>query len=228
MPGVAVLIAALVAVGVALRPRRFWEPLSLGAAVLLPWWASLAGLGLATWMGLRARRSDPFQEVAYLQAVSAELRAGRSLRHALVEARVRAPGLDLAYVVRLARSGRPMGEVAEAASEALPATGRLAAAAMRIGAESGGQVASAFATLAGIQADRIELARETRAAGATARASVVVLTAVPVFGLAAALITGSLSDLMALGRIGPILVGVGSLLLLSGGVMTLAIGRRLS
>ena len=228
MPGVDVLILALVAVGIALRPRRFWEPLALGAAVLLPWWASLAGLGTAILMAFRARRVEPFQEVAYLQAVSAELRAGRSIRHALVEACGRAPGLDLAYLARLARSGRPMEEVAEAASVALPGTGRLAAAAMRIGAESGGQVASAFATLSGIQADRIELARETRAAGATARASVVVLTAVPVCGLAVALLTGSLSDLMALGRIGPILVGVGSLLLISGGAMTLAIGRRLS
>ena len=222
------LIAALVAVGIALRPRRFWEPLALGAAALLPWWASLTGLGVATLIAVRAHRAEPFQEVAYLQAVSAELRAGRSLRHALVEARVRAPGLDLAYLVRLAGSGRPMVEVAEATSRALPGTGRLAAAATRIGAESGGQVASAFATLAGIQADRIELDRETRAAGASARASVAVLTAVPVCGLAAALMTGSLSDLMALGRVGPILVAVGSLLLVSGGVVTLVIGRSLS
>lgn len=222
------MIPALIAVGIALRPRRFWEPLALGAAALLPWWASLAGLGVAAGIALRAHRAEPFDEVAYLQAVSAELRAGRSLRHALVEARVRAPGLDLAYLARLAGSGRPMAEVAEAASRALPGTGRLAAAAMRIGAESGGQVASAFATLAGIQADRIELARETRAAGATARASVAVLTAIPVCGLAVALVTGSLSDLMALGRVGPILVAAGSLLLVSGGVMTLAIGRGLS
>ena len=222
------LILALVAVGIALRPRRFWEPLALGAAVLLPWWMSLIGLGAAAWAALRSRRVDPFHEVAYLQAVSAELRAGRSLRHALVEATARAPGLDLAYLARLARSGRPMVEVAEAASLALPGTGRLAAAAMRIGAESGGQVASAFATLSGIQADRIELARETRGAGAAARASVAVLTAIPVCGLAVALVTGSLSDLMALGRVGPILVGLGSLLLVSGAAMTLALGRSLS
>ena len=222
------LIVALVAVGIALRPRRSWEPLALGAAVLLPWWASLAGLGIGVWIARRAHRSDPYQEVAYLQAVSAELRAGCSLRQGLVEAGVRAPGLDLAYLARLARSGRPMGEVARAASTALPGTGRLAAAAMRIGAESGGQVASAFATLAGIQADRIELARETRAAGATARASVVVLTALPIGGLFFASATGMLSEVMALGRIGPILVVVGSVLLVSGAAATLALGRRLS
>ena len=222
------LLIMLVAVGIALRPRRFWEPLALGAAVLLPWWASLAGIGIVMWIARRDQRMDPYQEVAYLQAISAELRSGRSLRHALVEAAVRAPGLDLAHVTRLARSGRPMKEVARSACEALPGTGRLTAAAMRIGAESGGQVASAFATLSGIQADRIELARETRAAGATARASVAVLTAVPVCGLGLALATDSLAELMAMGWIGPILVGIGSLLLVSGAAVTLALGRRLS
>lgn len=222
------LLIVLVAVGIALRPRRFWEPLALGAAALLPWWASLSGLGIALWIAHRARRTDPYQEVAYLQAISAELRAGRSLRHALVEAAVRAPGLDLGHVTRLARSGRPMKEVARAACEALPGTGRLASAAMRIGAESGGQVASAFATLSGIQADRIELIREARAAGATARASVAVLTAVPICGLGLALATGSFSELMAMGRIGPVLIGVGSLLLVCGAAVTLVLGRRLS
>ena len=221
-------VVLLVAVGIALRPQRFWEPLVLGAAVLLPWWASLSGLGVALLVVRRARRPDPYQEVAYLQAVSAELRSGRSLRHALVEAAVRAPGLDLGRVIRLARSGRPMKEVARVASETLPGTGRLAGAAMRVGAESGGQVASAFATLSGIQADRIEMDRETRAAGAMARASVVVLTAVPICGLALAFVTGSFFELMSMGRIGPILVAVGSLLLVSGAVVTLAIGRGLS
>lgn len=31
------LILGLVAIGVALRPRRWWEALALGAAVVLPW-----------------------------------------------------------------------------------------------------------------------------------------------------------------------------------------------
>ena len=153
------LTILLVAVGVALRPRRFWEPLALGAATLLPWWMSLAGLGVLIVIARRARRNDPYQEVAYLQAVSAELQAGRSLRQSLVEAAVRAPELDLTYMARLARSGYSMDEVARAAAVALPGTGHLAAAAIRIGAKSGGQVASAFATLAGIQADRIDLRR---------------------------------------------------------------------
>ncbi len=222
------LLIVLVAIGIALRPERFWEPLALGAAVLLPWWLSAAGIGIAMLIIRRTQRTDPYQEVAYLQAVSAELRAGRSLRHALVEATVRAPGLDLKRVIRLARSGRPMEEVAQVACESLPGTGRLAAAAMRIGAGSGGQVASAFATLSAIQADRIEMARETRAAGAMARASVVVLSVVPVLGIGLALATGSLFELMAMGRIGPLLVAVGSLLLVTGGVVTLVLGRSLS
>ena len=222
------LLILLVAIGITLRPRRFWEPLALGAAAVVPWWVGVVGIGIALWYARRAQRTDPYQEVAYLQAISAELRAGRSLRHGLIEAAVRAPGLDLAHVTRLARSGRPMKEVARAACEALPGTGRLAAAAMRIGAESGGQLASAFATLSGIQADRIELVREARAAGATARASVVVLTVVPICGLGLAFATGALSELMAMGRIGPILVGVGSLMLVSGAAATSVLGRRLS
>ena len=228
MPAFGMLIVVLVAMGVALRPRRWWEALALGAAALLPWWAGLAGIALGIWIALRKSRPDPYQEVAYLQAVSAELRAGRSLRQALVDAGTRAPDLNLARVTRLCRSGRPMREVAGAASEALPETGRLAGAAVRIGAESGGRVSAAFATLAGIQADRIELQREVRAAGSAARASVAVLTVLPVGGLLAAAATGTLSDLMAMGRVGPMLVGIGALLLIGGASVTLILGRKLS
>ena len=222
------LILGLVAIGVALRPRRWWEPLALGAAVVLPWWAGVAGIAAGIWLARRKSRPDPYQEVAYLQAVSAELRAGRSLRQALVDAGTRAPDLDLARMARLCRSGRPMLEVAEAASEALPGTGHLAAAAVRIGAESGGRVSAAFATLAGIQTDRIELRREVTAAGAAARASVAVLTVLPVGGLLAAAATGMLSDLMSMGSVGPVLVGLGAVLLIGGASVTLILGRKLA
>lgn len=222
------LILGLVAIGVALRPRRWWEPLALGAAVVLPWWAGVTGIAAGIWVALRKSRPDPYQEVAYLQAVSAELRAGRSLRQALVDAGTRAPDLDLARMARLCRSGRPMLEVAEAASEALPGTGHLAAAAVRIGAESGGRVSAAFATLAGIQTDRIELRREVTAAGAAARASVAVLTVLPVGGLLAAAATGMLSDLMSMGSVGPVLVGLGAVLLIGGASVTLILGRKLA
>ena len=222
------LILGLVAIGVALRPRRWWEALALGAPAVLPWWTGLAGIAAGTWVALRKSRPDPYQEVAFLQAVSAELRAGRSLRQALVDAGTRAPDLDLARMARLCQSGRPMLEVAGAASEALPETGRLAGAAVRIGAESGGRVSAAFATLAGIQADRIELQREVRAAGSAVRASVAVLTVLPVGGLLAAAGTGTLSDLMSMGRVGPILVGIGGVLLIGGATVTLLLGRSLS
>ena len=222
------LILGLVAIGVALRPRRWWEAVALGAPVVLPWWVSVAGVAVGIWVVLRKTRPDPYQEVAYLQAVSAELQAGRSLRQALVDAGTRAPDLDLTRVARLCRTGRPMEEVARAMSHALPGTGRLAAAAVRIAAESGGRVSAAFATLAGIQADRIDLQREVRAAGAAARASVAVLTVLPVGGLLAAATTGMLSDLMSMGRVGPILVGTGAALLVAGASITLLLGRKLS
>lgn len=228
MPGDGMLILGLVAIGVALRPRRWWEALALAAPVVLPWWASLAGIAAGIWLALRRSRPDPYQEVAYLQAVSAELQAGRSLRQALVDAGTRAPDLDLARMARLCRSGRPMLEVARAASEALPQTGHLAGAAVQIGAESGGRVSAAFATLAGIQADRIELHREVRAAGSAVRASVAVLAVLPAGGLLAAAATGTLSDLMAMGTVGPILVGIGAVLLIGGASVTLILGRQLS
>ena len=228
MRGAGLLILGLVVIGVALRPRRWWEALALGAPTVLPWWAGLAGIAAGIWVALRKNRPDPYQEVAYLQAVSAELRAGRSLRQALVDACTRAPGLDLARMARLCRSGRPMLEVAGAASEALPGTGRLVGAAVRIGAESGGRVSAAFATLAGIQADRIELQREMRAAGSAARASVAVLTVLPVGGLLAAAASGTLSDLMSMGSVGPVLVGIGAVLLVGGASVTLLLGRKLS
>ena len=222
------LIVCLVAVGVAIAPRRWWEALALGAPVLLPWWMSLLVVACGIGVVLRKSRPDPYQEVAYLQAVSAELQAGRSLRQALIDASVRAPDLDLTRVVRLCRSGRPMTEVATVTAGALPGTGRLVGAAVRIAAESGGRVSTAFATLAGIQADRIELRREVRSAGSSARASVFVLAGLPVFGLLFAGASGMLAELMAMGRVGPILVAIGSALLIGGATVTLLIGRKLS
>ncbi len=173
------LILGLVAIGVALRPRRWWEALALAAPVVLPLWAGLAGIAAGIWVALRRSRPDPYQEVAYLQAVSAELQAGRSLRQALVDAGTRAPDLDLARMARLCRSGRPMLEVA-------------------------------------------------RAAGSAARASVAVLAVLPAGGLFAAAATGTLSDLMAMGTVGPILVGIGTVLLIAGASVTLILGRQLS
>ncbi len=222
------LILWLVAFGVALRPERWWQAMALAAPVVLPWWAVVAGVGVGVWAVVHKSRPDPYQEVAYLQAVSSDLRAGRSLRQALIDAAPGSPNLNLGHVVRLCRSGRPMTEVAKAAPAALPGTGVLVGAAVRIAAASGGRVADAFSALAGIQADRIELKREVRAASSAARASVIVLTVLPLAGLGITAATGMLADLMAMGRVGAVLVGVGVTLLVLGASLTLMLGRRIA
>lgn len=222
MPGVPMFL--LLAVGLAWEPRRWADAVGLAAAVILPWWITvpvLAGLAVRRMM----RRADPQEEVAFLQAVAAELRAGRSLRHALVRGCDRAPGLDLAQMTRMAEAGRPMEEVAAAAARGLPGTGRLAEAAVRIGAECGGMVAPVFTTLAGIQADRIELGREAASATAAARASMMVLAAIPLGGLAVTLASGRWAALFALGGPGLALAGMGTALLLAGAGCVLWLGR---
>ena len=213
----------LLAVGLAWEPRRWADAAGLAAAAILPWWITvpvLAGLAMRRMM----RRADPQEEVAFLQAVAAELRAGRSLRHALVRGCDRAPGLDLAQMTRMAEAGRPMEEVAAAAALGLPGTGRLAEAAVRIGAECGGMVAPVFTTLAGIQADRIELGREAASATAAARASMMVLAAIPLGGLAVTLASGRWGALFAMGGPGLALAGMGTAVLLVGGGCVLGLG----
>ena len=122
---------------------------------------------------------------------------------------------------RLASAGRPMGAVADELRVGLPESGALAAAAIRIGADSGGRMAAVFSTLAGIQSDVIDLGRDVGAATANVRASVVVVVVVvvgglPVLGLVMATATGRLSEIVAHGSSGVMLVAVGVALLLAG------------
>ena len=192
---------------------------------------------------VRLNRGECGRRLACL--TSAAVSASGGLPHTLAHIepaafiRFRPPArVRFAPVVRTTSSNPPVHSdicvfgchtlLSRGASASAASTSALAAAALRIGAESGGGVASAFATLAGIQADRIELARENRAAGAAARASVAVLTILPIGGLFFAFSTGTLTELLALGRVGPILVAVGSVLLVSGAAATLALGRKLA
>lgn len=217
-------VLLLLAVGLVWEPRRWAEAAGLGAAVIAPWWIVLPVLaGLAARRLMRRPRLQ--EEAAFLQAVAAELRAGRSLRHALVRGWERAPDLDLGRMTRMAEAGRPMEEVAAAAARGLPGTGRLAEAAVRIGAESGGGVAPVFTTLAGIVADRMELGRETASATAAARASMFILAVIPLGGLAVAGLTGRWGALLEMGGPGLVMVGLGTMLLLGGAGCVFWLGR---
>lgn len=196
---------------------------------------ALAMLGLAAWQPvwflaavviwvLLGRRStgteEGVAEGAFLRAVSAELRAGSSLRHALGAAADRAPGLSLQQTVRLAASGQPLEAVADSLEVALPRLGGLTAAATRAAGRTGGRAADVFEGLALIVQEELELVRERRAATAQARFSAVIVAGIPLLYLAYAGVTGKLAVLVAAGTVGVVLLGVGFVLLLGG---TLAI-----
>lgn len=205
------------------RPDRLVDIVLLSAAMVVPVWIVAPVVLISAW---RFRRVvDPFDEVVLLQATAAELRAGRSLRQALVEAADLVPGLALDRVVRLARAGRPMEEVASSLGPSLPDSGPMVGVAVRIAAHSGGRVAAIFSTLAAIQSDRIELQREVRAATAGVRASVFVVAALPIAALAHAAVTGRLRAVVALGSPGVALLAAGGGLLLVGVVTVVVMAR---
>ena len=196
---------------------------ALAAAVWLPFWLSLAMVG--TVIARSRSRLDPFDEVAFHQMTAAELRAGRSLRQALSVACGRTVSLPTDRTQRALDAGQPMDDVAETLHAALPSSGRLTAAAVAIAGTHGGSVAPVFSTLAALQFDELELRRELRASTAAIRASVVVVAALPAVALVGAWLAGRLQGVLALGAPGVVLLVAGMALLVTGGLMVVALGR---
>ncbi len=224
MSGDSVLIVVLVALGLALRPDQYLELLSVGAVLVMPPWITVPVVGAVAARVWR-QRTDPFEEVVFLQALAAELRAGHSVRQAIVRGAERVPALALDRVARLAAAGRPMEEVADELECGLPESGALGGAAIRIGAECGGRIAAVFSMLAGIQSDVIDLRREVHSATATVRASAFVVGGLPVAGLVFATTTERLSEILSAGPSGVILVTTGAALLMLGAGSILAMTR---
>ena len=167
----------------------------LGVAVLAMWQPLWLLAFAAVWAVVahrrrRLTRAGPADEGGFLQGLAAELDAGASLRAAVVAASTRAPALDLAWACRLADAGLPAEQVGEALQIALPVNGRLAAAAFRLAAATGGRVAALFHTLAARAAEVGRLNRERRALTAQARASAWVVGGVPVALLLLLTLTG--------------------------------------
>lgn len=183
---IALLCAALiVAVGPRLRARR-WP---------IPW--------------RRSPGPGPGDEVALLNGLAAELRAGASLRVALIAGAERAPQLDLGRAVRAAAAGQPMSELAAELAGVLPVNGRLVAAAFRLTATSGGRAASVFEELALRAAETGELSRERRALTAQARLSAFVVGGAPVAMVGVLLISGKAQALLAAGPVGHAIAAIG-------------------
>jgi len=190
---IALLIAAFIVAGVPRLRSRPWS---------IPW--------------RRSERPGPGDEVALLNGLAAELRAGTSLRMALVAGAERAPELDLGRAVRAAAAGQPMSDVAAELTGALPSSGRFVAAAFRLTATSGGRAASVFEELALRAAETGELSRERRALTSQARLSALVVGGAPVAMVIVLLITGNAQALLAAGPLGHAMVAIGVGLELAG------------
>lgn len=126
------------------------------------------------------RRRGTGEEVLCLLGIAAELRAGRTIRQAVVAAFERAPGLQADRVRRAVAAGLPADRVADALRDALPRHGRIAASALRVGSPAGGSMADSFETVAALARSDDELERERRAAAAQALAGTAILVGLPV------------------------------------------------
>lgn len=218
-----VLLAAGLAFGV--------HPAVVALAALASVEPRLVLVGAAVWGVVAAvrRRRDPItpdDEATYFRALSAEMRAGASLRGALGEASHRVPTLSLGPAIRYADAGSPMSEVAESVTNRFPENGKLAAAAFRLSDWTGARVADTFEGLADRAAAAAELARERKAATAQARLSALVIGCAPIAFAMLLLVTGRGSGLMAHGMIGIIVLSAGLALELLGLIVVAVIIRR--
>ena len=148
---------------------------------------------------------------AFLRSVAAELRAGRSLRVALVDSAHLDSRLGLDRVVRVAAAGRPMEQVADemAACREMSAI----ATAVRVAAMTGGSAVPVFVSLAADSADEGALARERRELTVQARLSIAIVAGFPIAVLSYHVISGRALELIRQGPLGAGLVTVGVTLL---------------
>ena len=219
----AVLLAAGLALGI--------HPAAVALAALASIEPRLVLVGAVMWgivAAIRRRKSriTPDDEAMYFRAISAELRAGASLRGAIGEALHRVPGLSLGPAVRYAEAGMPMSEIADAVETRFPENGRLAAAAFRLSDWSGARVADTFEGLAERAAESAELVRERKAATAQARLSALVVGIAPVAFATLLFATGRGSGLVGHGTIGVLVLGAGLALELIGLIVVAMIMRR--
>lgn len=169
----------------------------------------------------RPRRPEP---VMLLVRLAAELRSGSTLRGALVGVLGPATGHDQA--VRLAASGRPLAEVAQALELSFGAYGRITSAAVRLSGSVGGSVAPVFEQLAAHVVSLDELARERRAAAAPGLLQAGLVGGVPAAGLMGMLASGRWIELASSGGASTVVVVGGSVLVLAGIGWVAAIVRR--
>ncbi len=202
----------------------------VSAGLLMLTWVEPGGAApLLALMALVARRRHRHQEepslVAFHRSLAAELRAGLSLRMALVVACRAVPGAEMVAIARLAAAGRPLEEVAgalRAADRRLRAT----AGAVRVAAATGGSTVRIFDALTAEAADEEALGREQRSLTVQARLSVAIVGGFPLLTLAWQVISGELARVVAMGPAGMVMVVLGSTLLLAGLGSVILLMRR--
>lgn len=208
---------ALVAMGFAAGAdwRRIGV-LALGLAVPLPF------LGLVAVVWWRARPGLSMRAVRFCEAVSAELRAGESLRLAVERS---ALSVEAPEVARLCDEGAPMINVARAASTEFEDVGPELKALLSRAGEIGVSPASLFDEVGGLALAQVEVAHEVSIASAPARATGAVLLAATVFGVGWALTRGGLEPYLRQPAQRAAAV-IGAVLVVFGLAISIAILRR--
>jgi tight adherence protein B len=171
---------------------------------------------VAIWALHLSKREQPSRwsvDVRFSRGVADELRGGSSLRQALA---VAAEEINEGGLARACRSGRPYDELASGVEACLSIIGPAAGAAIRIAGDSGGRVADAFEAIALLADDEQELRNERRVASAQARASALIIAALPALLLALLVGTGRVDVLLSGGPLAVGLMTVGFVLITVG------------
>lgn len=174
-----------------------------------------------------ARRSRPAHdaEVLLLVRIAAELRAGSTLRAAVIHV---GDSGDLAQAKLQAEAGRPMPQVLEAIAPALGRYGAITAAALRMASATGGSVAPVVEQLVTQVMALDEIERERRAAMAPVLLQAVIVGGVPLVTLVAMVLSGRLVGIVAQGPWHAGMVVVGVMLVLVGAGLVARIAVRSS
>lgn len=213
------LVALAVAAGI---------PVPVGLALVAAWAAPLptaVAVGAVGIVAGRRRRPSTDGRLTVLAGVAAELRSGASLRAALWSTLGTDPGTSWGRAGRLARLGRPMGEVADRVAVPFGRHGPLVAASLRAASTHGGSGVAVLDAVVSQLRDDLELDRELRSAVAPARTSALIVAVAPLVLLAWQLADGGLGRALALPG-GGVLVGLGLGLVLVGVAVLGAMARR--
>lgn len=203
--------------------RPLLETGSLAVAITFPQLAAWA-IPPALLRGVRARRTSRSADVLVLLALSAEMRAGATTRAAMIDVCNEDPRLIRAST--LARAGRPMTDVLEAAAEALGRYGALTSAALGMASQTGGSVAEVMDQLVAQVMALDDLDRERKAAMAPILLQAAIVGGVPTIALVGMAVSGRLIELAAAGPVEAGIVAVGSGLVLLGALSVARISQR--